>query len=165
MIVNGAPLKQGPCLKLIPWPKWPPFWQTTFFNCIFLNESGKIPIQISLKCVPRSPIDNKPVLVQVMAWRRTGAKPLPEPIIPVHYAYMRHQGKIWVDISWSIRPGSEWAQSWQHRANFGPFLLRYVMFTGYRWSSVCKTWNSFAINLWSYIFISLVHWQSGVYIG
>ena len=46
------------------------------FNCIFFNENDKIPIQISLKYVPRSPIDNKPALVQVMAWRRTGAKPL-----------------------------------------------------------------------------------------
>ena len=49
------------------------------FECIFLNENNRIPIQISLKFVPRSPIDNKPALVQVMAWRRTGDKPLPEP--------------------------------------------------------------------------------------
>ena len=37
------------------------------FECIFLNENDKIPIQISLKCVPRSPIDNKPALVHVIA--------------------------------------------------------------------------------------------------
>ena len=47
------------------------------FKCIFLNESDKITIQISLKLVPRSSIDNKAALVQVMAWRRTGDKPLP----------------------------------------------------------------------------------------
>ena len=46
------------------------------FNRIFLNENDTIPIQISLKYVPRSPTDNKPALVQVMAWRRTGDKPL-----------------------------------------------------------------------------------------
>ena len=45
------------------------------FKCIFLN---RIPIQISLKFNQGSPIDNKPALVQVMAWRRTGDKPLPE---------------------------------------------------------------------------------------
>ena len=33
------------------------------FKCIFLNENGRILIQISLKFVPRSPIDNKPALV------------------------------------------------------------------------------------------------------
>ena len=42
------------------------------FKCIFLNENHRIPIRISLKFVPKSPIDNKQALVQVMAWRRTG---------------------------------------------------------------------------------------------
>ena len=37
------------------------------------------------------PIDNKSVLVQVMAWRRTGDKPLPEPMLDEFTdAYMRH---------------------------------------------------------------------------
>ena len=48
---------------------------------IFLNENDSIPIRISLKFVPRSPINNKPAMVQVMAWRRTGDKPLPEPVL------------------------------------------------------------------------------------
>ena len=61
------------------------------FKCIFLNENDKIPIQISLKFVPRSPIDNKPALVQVMAWRWTGDKPLPEPMLAQFPdVYMRH---------------------------------------------------------------------------
>ena len=38
-----------------------------------------------------SPIDNKPELVQVMAWHQTGDKPLPEPmLIKLIDAYMRH---------------------------------------------------------------------------
>ena len=61
------------------------------FKCIFLYEKDKIPIQISLKLVPRGRIDNKPALVQVMVWRRTGDKPLPETLM-THFtgAYMRH---------------------------------------------------------------------------
>ena len=61
------------------------------FKCIFLKENVIIPIQVSLKLVPRSPIDNKPALVQEMAWRRTGDKPLPV-LMMIHYtdAYMRH---------------------------------------------------------------------------
>ena len=51
------------------------------FKIIFLNENDRIPIQISLKIVPMSPMDSKPALVQVMAWRRTGNKPLPEPML------------------------------------------------------------------------------------
>ena len=61
------------------------------FKYIFLNENDRIPIQISLKFVPMSPIDNKAALVQVMAWRRTGDKPLPEPMMNQFAdAYMRH---------------------------------------------------------------------------
>ena len=55
------------------------------FKCIFLNENDRIPIQISPKFVPKRPFENNPALVQVMAWRRIGAKPLSEPMLdPVH---------------------------------------------------------------------------------
>ena len=61
------------------------------FKCIFLNENGRIPIQISLKFDPRSPIDNKQVLVQLMAWRRIGDKPLSKPMMAQFTdAYMWH---------------------------------------------------------------------------
>ena len=61
------------------------------FKNIFLNENYKIPIRFSLEFVPSSPIDNKPALVQVMAWRQTGDKPLPEPMLTQYTdAYMRH---------------------------------------------------------------------------
>ena len=65
------------------------------FKGIFLNENDKIPIQISLKLVPRSPIDNKSALVRVMAWRRTGDKPLHEPMMTQFTdTYMRHWGEM-----------------------------------------------------------------------
>ena len=61
------------------------------FKCIFLNENVRISIQISLKFVPNGPIDNNSALVQVMAWRRTGDKRLPEAmLIQFIDAYMRH---------------------------------------------------------------------------
>ena len=61
------------------------------FKCIFLNENDRIPIRISLKFIPRSPIDNKPALVQVMAWHRTGDTPLPKLMLTQFSdAYMRH---------------------------------------------------------------------------
>ena len=49
------------------------------FKCIFLNENDKFPIRISLQFVLRSLIDSKPALD--LAWRRTGDKPLPEPML------------------------------------------------------------------------------------
>ena len=51
------------------------------FKCIFLNESVWISIKFSLKFVPKGPIDNIPALVQIMAWRRSGDKPLSEPMM------------------------------------------------------------------------------------
>ena len=60
------------------------------FECIFLNENYWISIQISLKVLPRNPIDNKPALVPVMVWRQIGDKPLPEPmLIQFNDVYMR----------------------------------------------------------------------------
>ena len=51
------------------------------FRCIFLNENVWIRIKISLKFVPKFPINNIPALVQIMAWCRPGDKPLSEPMM------------------------------------------------------------------------------------
>ena len=51
------------------------------FKCIFLNENVQISIKISLKFVPRDPINNIPALVRIMAWRQLGDKPLSEPMM------------------------------------------------------------------------------------
>ena len=53
------------------------------FKSIF-NESVWISITtctISLKFIPKGPIDYKLALVQVVAWHRTGEKPLPESML------------------------------------------------------------------------------------
>ena len=56
-----------------------------------MNENFCIFIQISLKFVSKNPIDNNPALVQVMAWRWWGDKPLPEPVhTQFTDAYMQH---------------------------------------------------------------------------
>ena len=61
------------------------------FTCIYLNENDRNSIQISLKYVPMSPIDNKAALAQVMTWRRIGHRLLSEPILTrFSGAYMRH---------------------------------------------------------------------------
>ena len=61
------------------------------FKCIFLNETDRVPIRISLKFVLKSPTDNTLALVQVMAWGPTGEKPSPAPLLNQFTdAYMRH---------------------------------------------------------------------------
>ena len=59
------------------------------FICIFMNEMFFILIKISLKFVPS--INTIPALDQIMAWRRSGDKPLSDPMLTQFTdAYMRH---------------------------------------------------------------------------
>ena len=69
------------------------------FKRIFLNENHRISIKISLNFVPKGPINNIPALVQIMAWRRPGDKPLSEQMmirLPTHICVTRLQ---WVKVS------------------------------------------------------------------
>ena len=53
------------------------------FKCILLNENAWISLKISLKLVPKFQINNIPALVQIMAWRRPGDKPISELMIVI----------------------------------------------------------------------------------
>ena len=68
------------------------------FKCIFVNENVWIPIEISLKFVPKGSITNIPAFVQIMAWRRLGDKPLSEPMMvssQTHICVTRPQWVKW----------------------------------------------------------------------
>ena len=51
------------------------------FKSIFLNENILTSVSMSPKFVPQGQINNIPALVQLMAWRRPGDKPLYEPMM------------------------------------------------------------------------------------
>ena len=53
---------------------FPPFYR----KCIFLNDILSTSIKISLKFVPKGSINIIPAMVQIMAWRWPGDKPLSE---------------------------------------------------------------------------------------
>ena len=64
------------------------------FKRIFFNKTVRIFIQFSLTFVPKGPINNKPALVQIIAWHRPGDKPLSEPMmvsLPTHICVTRPQ--------------------------------------------------------------------------
>ena len=42
------------------------------FKCISWNGNDRIQIQIPMKLISQGPTDNKPALVQIIAWWRTG---------------------------------------------------------------------------------------------
>ena len=74
------------------------------FKCIFLNENVWIRIKISLKFVPKGPINNIPAMVQIMAWRRPGDKPFSEPMMvssPTHICVTRPQWIKLYFLCWS----------------------------------------------------------------
>ena len=89
LVLSGNKLLPEPVMiKFIsPWTKWLPFsrwhfkmhfheWKVLYFDSKFTEVCS---------------IDNKSALVQVMAWHRTGDKPLPEPMLTQFInAYMRH---------------------------------------------------------------------------
>ena len=68
-----------------------------FQTCIFLNENEWISIKISLKFVPTGLINNIPAMVQVMAWRRPGDKPLSETIMTIVY-YWRIYASLGLNV-------------------------------------------------------------------
>ena len=100
-------------------PKWnKQHFANDIFKHIFLNENVSISIKISLKFVSKVRINNIPALVQIIAWRRPGDKPLSEPMmvnLPTHICVTRPQWvKFWdlvrflleilryVEFVWSI---------------------------------------------------------------
>ena len=89
-------------LTHLPLDKWLPFhrWH---FEMHFCEWKVLCFDAISLRFVPKLPIDNKSALVQVMAWRRTSDKPLPEPMSSQFTdAYKWHWGR-WVNVWWKIK--------------------------------------------------------------
>ena len=78
------------------------------FKRILLDENIRISIKISLKFVPKGPINNNSALVQIMAWRRSGDKPLSEPMMVsllTHICVTRPQ---WVKVLTSVNVSENW---------------------------------------------------------
>ena len=104
------------------------------FKCIILNENVSIAIKILLKFVPKSPINNIPVLVQIMAWRRPGDKPLSEIMMVSLSTYICVTRPQWVHIIAGFPPTScdpIWSISSTSRLLNG---LAYFLYTFGLWS-------------------------------
>ena len=68
------------------------------FKCTFLNENAWISIKISLKFVPKGPMNKIPALVQIMAWHRSGDEPLSEPMMVSLLMHICVTGPQWVKM-------------------------------------------------------------------
>ena len=67
------------------------------FKHILLNGNIRTFIQISLKFVPKGPINNISALVQMMAWHRLGDKPLSEPMMIILLTHICVTQPQWVN--------------------------------------------------------------------
>ena len=123
------------------------------FKRIFLNENVRILIKISLKYVPKGPINNIPALVQIMAWRRSGDKPLSEPMIVSLLTHIRVTWPQWVK-SWhgSVIASHNYvwmktfihAQTnaglthwgWEKMANFSEDIFKYIFLNENVWIAI-----------------------------
>ena len=73
------------------------------FKYIFLFENAWIWIKISPRVVPKVRINNIPALVQIMAWRRIGDKPLSEPMMVNLLTHICVTMPQWVDSDFLIQ--------------------------------------------------------------
>ena len=94
--------------------KWPSFRRRRFQIHFFFNENVWILIKISLKFVPRGPINNIHALVQVMAWHRSGDKTL-STVSGLHAAIGRKGHSL------PGYPGWMTEIQWQITGSKGPF--------------------------------------------
>ena len=108
------------------------------FKCIFLNKNYGILICISLKFVPRSPIDNKPALIQITTPNK------PQAITwtnadPVHwciYAALggdelstQSNGILLYTMLLYISPNTKLTLLWMYKvAPFSPNIVPYIQF-------------------------------------
>ena len=81
--------KSGPYSTFIALTHW-----GGILKWISLNENVLISIIICMKFVPRGPINNIPVLVQIMAWHLPGDKPWSESMMVSLPAYIRHSASM-----------------------------------------------------------------------
>ena len=96
------------------------------FKCFSFNENVWISIEVPLKFVPKGPINNIPALVQILAWRRSGDKPLSEPMLVSIFSWYYNTGNCcYGALIWCYRKVSQYysafsgycsARSWYYSA-------------------------------------------------
>ena len=130
------------------------------FVCIFFNENCCVLIKFSLKYLRKGPINNNPALVEIMAWCRSGNKPLSEPMVislPTHICVTRPQ----------------WVNAYQHYyvrifepislcALFPPLFTKYIHWCDYLVYFVSlglfrEPWSRWSSNVISSLWLWPIH--------
>ena len=94
------------------------------FKLIFFNENVAISIKISLKFIPKGPINNIPAMVQIMAWRRSGDKPLSEPVMVSFMTHLCVTRPQWFKGYMFNCVIHDDVIKWKHFPRYWPFVRR-----------------------------------------
>ena len=116
-ITSSSPCQAKNCMTridgLIGFNTLRPRQMDAIFKWTFLNENVWILIKISLKFVPKGPINNISALVQIIDWHHPGNKPLSEPMmvsmvsLPMHICVIQWVNSLSLsDTIWPPRSGS-----------------------------------------------------------
>ena len=111
------------------------------FKCIFMDEKFYILTWISLKFVPKGPIDNDAALVQVIAWHQTSDKPLPEPMLT--------QLTIYATL------GGDKLTSWNNLVSINPLCIIHVAILTYKYDILYSQVITVVTDGWSAHVISV----------
>ena len=112
------------------------------FKWILLNENIWILLKISLKFVPKGRINNILALVQIMAWRRPGDKPLSEPLmvsLPTHICVTRPQWVKGLNIVMTLLAQLIIANCESHAVSFISIRQGWVL---WNWNVILTTFLS-----------------------
>ena len=88
------------------------YFPDDILKCFYLNENVWISITTSLKFVRKGLINNIPALVQIMAWRRPGDKPLSEPVLVSLLTHLCATRPQWVNVRGPSYLGLSGSISW-----------------------------------------------------
>ena len=115
------------------------------FKRIFVNENVRISINISLTFVPKGLINNIPALVQIMAWRRPGDRPLSEPMMVnllTHICVTRPQ---WVKETCVIYFKFHWSLFLEARLTINLYCfvceVKMTSWRGMAFLNTCSLWE------------------------
>ena len=106
-----------------------------------LNENHDVLIKISLKFVPEGLTNNNSVLVQVMTWRRTGAKSLPEPMMM--HLNRKQNARFADDIFKSILLNKNWIEAGSNFTEVCQFVLLLTV------TGVHDDWHIESLSKWA----------------
>ena len=139
------------------WDKMAAILEMTFFIWIFFNENFYNLIKISLNFIHEGPVVNMPLLVEIMAWCQTGAKPLSEPMLAYVADEYRHH-------SASMSYSKERSNTFHKRSNWGYLLMLKKMAivfeifsNAFYWMKLYEFWLTFHWSLFIRVQLTILH--------